>query len=214
MASGSFQPGAQAGYEIRVAHDEARASAIVARHLRRLLDHVPRQKPEILILCIGTDRSTGDALGPLVGELLLRSRLEQAVVLGTLDFPVHASNLVDTLELIRRRHEGARVVAIDACLGQSANVGTIAVGLGALRPGAGVNKNLPAVGDVFITGTVNVGGAMEYLVLQNTRLSLVMRMAETIAAAVEMAVADGVLREPRDERPPRALPPASGHSLR
>ncbi|MGB4008573.1 MAG: DUF1256 domain-containing protein, partial [Bacillota bacterium] len=35
-----------------------------------------------------------------------------------------------------------------------------------------------------ITGIVNVGGFMEYLVLQNTRLSLVIRMAEAIAGGI------------------------------
>lgn len=199
---------------MRVGHDEAEAPLIVARFLRALLGKLPRQKAETLILCIGTDRSTGDALGPLVGQRLARSNLEKVVILGTLDCPVHASNLLDTLEMIDRRHRGASIIAIDACLGQSENVGTIAVGLGALRPGAGVNKNLPAVGDVFITGTVNVGGMMEYLVLQNTRLSIVMRMAETIASGLELAVAGEEVNERPGDLAPRALPPASGQLLR
>lgn len=199
---------------MRVAHDEARAPLILARYVQTLLDKFPRQKTGVLILCIGTDRSTGDALGPLVGQRLSRSKIEKAVILGTLDSPVHASNLQDTLGLIERRHGGAPVIAIDACLGQSDNVGTIAVGLGALRPGAGVNKNLPAVGDLFITGTVNVGGMMEYLVLQNTRLSLVMRMAETIAAGLEIAVTGDTFNERPDDQPQLALPPASGLSPR
>ena len=41
------------------------------------------------------------------------------------------------------------------------------------KPGAGVNKDLPPVGDLYITGVVNVGGFMDYLVLQNTRLYLI-----------------------------------------
>lgn len=200
--------------EIRIAHDDAKASLAVARCLRTLLEKLPGQKPEILVLCIGTDRSTGDALGPLVGQSLHRSKLERAVVLGTLDYPVHASNLLGTLEMIERRHRGAPVIAVDACLGHSENVGTISIGLGALRPGAGVNKNLPAVGDMFITGTVNVGGMMEYLVLQNTRLSLVMRMAETIAAGVEIAVAREGINQPLDDLSRRAPLPVSARSPR
>ncbi|MFP3381143.1 DUF1256 domain-containing protein, partial [Bacillus sp. SIMBA_069] len=59
---------------------------------------------------------------------------------------------------------------------------------GALKPGAGVGKELPPIGDASITGVVNVGGFMEYFVLQNTRLSLVMKMATQIADACEEAI--------------------------
>ena len=61
------------------------------------------------------------------------------------------------------------------------NIGCVSIGKGPLKPGAAVNKNLPEVGDVFVTGVVNVGGFMEHLVLQSTRLNLVMKMADTIA---------------------------------
>ena len=37
---------------------------------------------------------------------------------------------------------------------------------------------------MHIIGIVNVGGFMEYLVLQNTRLSLVMRMADVISTGL------------------------------
>ena len=50
-----------------------------------------------------------------------------------------------------------------------------------MKPGAGVNKDLPPVGDIHLTGIVNVGGFMEYFVLQNTRLSIVFHMADVIA---------------------------------
>jgi putative sporulation protein YyaC len=36
-------------------------------------------------------------------------------------------------------------------------------------------------------GNVNIGGFMEYLVLQNTRLSIVMKLAETITSAIQLA---------------------------
>ena len=49
------------------------------------------------------------------------------------------------------------------------------------KPGAAMNKKLPAVGDLHIHGIVNLNGFMEFFVLQNTRLSLVMKMADVIA---------------------------------
>ncbi|MCL5971044.1 MAG: spore protease YyaC [Firmicutes bacterium] len=137
--------------------------------------------PDVL-LCIGTDRSTGDALGPLVGSEI-ESRLPHLNVLGTLDCPVHAANLEDVLKS-RRDLGQQRLLAIDASLGKLEDVGTLLIGVGPLRPGSGVNKQLPALGHYHITGTVNVGGFMEYFVLQNTRLALVMQMASFISLAL------------------------------
>ena len=45
-------------------------------------------------------------------------------------------------------------------------------------------KNLPEVGDVFITGIVNVSGSFEQLLLQTTRLSTVFHMAEAITQGI------------------------------
>ena len=48
-----------------------------------------------------------------------------------------------------------------------------------------MNKKLPAVGDLHIHGIVNLNGFMEFFVLQNTRLSLVMKMADVIAQSIK-----------------------------
>jgi putative sporulation protein YyaC len=142
----------------------------------------------IVILCIGTDRSTGDCLGPLVGHKLSFSlKNKNATVYGTLDKPVHAKNLNETLGMINRQHPNPFIIAIDASLGSIEKIGCITVGQGPLRPGAGVNKNLPRVGDMYISGVVNFGGFMEYLILQNTRLSLVMKMANIISSGIQYA---------------------------
>ena len=45
------------------------------------------------VLCVGTDRSTGDALGPITGTLLAETGSDVMDVWGTLDDPVHAVNL-------------------------------------------------------------------------------------------------------------------------
>lgn len=135
----------------------------------------------ILVLCIGTDRSTGDALGPLIGTQLLRQNIPQLHVWGTLDDPVHATNLEEHIQRIHNVLANPYILAIDACLGRLDSVGCITLAEGPLKPGAGVNKQLPEVGHIHLTGIVNVGGFMEYMVLQNTRLNLVWNMAEAIS---------------------------------
>lgn len=135
----------------------------------------------IRVVCIGSDRSTGDALGPLVGSYLL----EQAVpmeVFGTLEEPLHAENLLHWLPRLVR--PGCRIIAVDAALGRSEHVGSIFITEGPLTPGLGVAKTLPAVGDVAVTATVNVAGFMEAFVLQSTRLFLVQQMAAVIARGI------------------------------
>ena len=142
----------------------------------------------LVLLCIGTDRSTGDCLGPLVGTKLASTPQETFHVYGTLEHPVHATNLQEKLAEIYREHRDPVLVAVDASLGSLESVGYITVGDGALRPGAGVHKCLPPVGEIHITGIVNVGGFMEFMVLQNTRLNLVMRMADLIAQGLMNAI--------------------------
>ncbi|WP_202081559.1 spore protease YyaC [Caldalkalibacillus salinus] len=139
---------------------------------------------DIVIVCIGTDRSTGDALGPIIGSKLSSLTPANMSVYGTLDEPVHAMNLDDTLQQIKENHRFPLIIAIDACLGDLKSVGKITLAKGPLKPGAGVQKKLPEVGDYHLTGIVNVGGFMEYFVLQNTRLSVVMKMADKITTAI------------------------------
>lgn len=143
--------------------------------------------PKIL-LCIGTDRSTGDCLGPLVGSIINAGDQDFYTVYGTLDKPIHASNLQETIEEIEQIYQNPFIIAIDASLGKLENVGCVNLGDGSIRPGAGVNKNLPPVGQIHITGIVNIGGFMEYLVLQNTRLNLVMRIADVIANGLKRTI--------------------------
>lgn len=145
--------------------------------------------PKVL-LCIGTDRSTGDCLGPLVGSKIISLQQDFFAVYGTLENPVHASNLKDKIDEIHKNHENPFIIAIDACLGRIENVGCINLGDGSLQPGAGVNKSLPPVGQVHITGIVNVGGFMEYMVLQNTRLNIVMRLADVIVSGLSKAASE------------------------
>ena len=170
----------------RVNYNTPDASADLALRLTTRL----RARPDsavVVVLCIGTDRSTGDSLGPLTGSKI-SARDPGVHVFGTLDHPVHAVNLADTIREIEGRFSAPFIIAVDACLGQAASIGQITLSEGALRPGAGVHKTLPEVGQVHITGIVNVGGFMEYFVLQNTRLAVVYKMAQTIAEGLHMAL--------------------------
>lgn len=138
----------------------------------------------IIFVCIGTDRSTGDSLGPLIGYKISNLRYKNVHVLGNLDDPVHARNLSDVMKGVFSKHSKPFVIAIDACLGKMDHVGCLTVGEGPIKPGSGVNKELDPVGDAYVTGIVNFGGFMDFLVLQNTRLSIVMKMADLVSTGI------------------------------
>ena len=159
----------------------------IARMVRLMSQAAEMSGKELVVLCIGTDRSTGDALGPLTGTKL-RMLHHFPRLYGTLEVPVHATNLADTLNHIQISYRNPFIIAVDACLGKIDSIGCVSLGYGSVKPGAAVSKNLPAVGDGYITGIVNVGGFMEHMVLQSTRLNLVMKMADTIAGGL----ADGL----------------------
>ncbi|WP_100486586.1 spore protease YyaC [Sporolactobacillus pectinivorans] len=143
---------------------------------------------DLVIVCIGTDRSTGDALGPLVGTQLESFLLPEAAIYGTLENPVHAVNLQETLSTIKVSYRRPFIIAVDACLGQQQNIGKICVSEGPVLPGAGVNKKLEPVGNINITGVVNVSGFMEYSVLQSTRLSIVINLSKVISKSLVRAI--------------------------
>jgi putative sporulation protein YyaC len=168
----------------RVHVDHPNAMSIFQTNLALFLTKLHNPLSPLVILCIGTDRSTGDSLGPLIGSKLENAKLHPLKVYGTLDEPVHAVNLQEKIELINYSENNPFILAIDACLGRTESVGFISIKEGSLQPGTGVNKNLPAVGNLQIIGIVNVGGFMEYMVLQNTRLSLVMKMANIISNGI------------------------------
>ena len=148
-------------------------------------------KNDCIIFCIGTDRFIGDCLGPLIGTFL--SKLDiPTPVFGTLDNPVHATNISKNIIEVKKRFPNHRIIAIDACLGTSDSIGSIHIKIAPIHPGKGVGKKLPSVGDISIIGIVDSAENGEFLSMHNTRLSLVMRMAEVITRGIYVGLGTGL----------------------
>ena len=101
-----------------------------------------------------------------------------------LTHPVHAANLSKYIECINQTFINPYIIAVDASLGRKDHVGLITLGAGPLRPGLGVKKKLPEVGDIHITGIVNSSREMEFSTLQTTRLSIIFQIADAIVLAL------------------------------
>ena len=158
----------------------------LAKRLSRMLKEEKERKGKtgVVILCIGTDRSTGDSLGPLIGYKLKEMNTVNFTIFGTLDRPVHAMNLDEYVNILQRFYRNDLVVAVDASVGHKEHIGYVALGKGALKPGLGVSKELRAVGDIFITGIVGSCGNYDPLMLQSVRLSVVMNLADCISSSI------------------------------
>lgn len=155
----------------------------IKEYLTKELKSIVNNRP-IVILCIGTDRSTGDSLGPIVGYKLKHLSVDNIYIYGTLENPVHAKNLSNILEKISCYFSNPYIIAIDSCLGSLTNIGKIFIKKGPLHPGLALNKDLPPIGEMSITGIVNISGSFEFLVLQNTRLYTVMNLADSISRGI------------------------------
>ena len=164
----------------------------IALRLRQYIFMQKKNWSHLVFLCIGSDRATGDCLGPYVGRELNRLHSGNFFVYGTLEHPVHALNLNSTCSQIYHEHPHALIIAIDASLGNKKHLGCITIHNGSLRPGAGVHKELPPVGDIHITGIVNTEGILSQLTLQTTRLSTVVSLAEAIVQGIVQLYSDNI----------------------
>ena len=68
-----------------------------AQSLSEKLEQSKESHDSIVFVCIGSDRSTGDSLGPLTGHNLKGINSDNVFLFGTLESPVHARNLETTI---------------------------------------------------------------------------------------------------------------------
>ncbi|SFJ55549.1 spore protease YyaC [Thermoflavimicrobium dichotomicum] len=172
----------------QVEYDHVDAVHLLSIKLTRFLSQKAFLSSKLVCLCIGTDRSTGDSLGPLVGTFLSEADESAIIIYGTLSNPVHAMNLDQIINNIKHAHPSSYILVVDACLGKYKDIGLIKVGNGPLSPGKGLKKNLPEVGDFYIKGIVDMMGTNGMYILQSTRLHLVYSMAKVISSGILKAV--------------------------
>ena len=139
---------------------------------------------ELIFLCIGTDRSTGDSYGPLVGTALKENQCPFPVF-GTIANPVHALNMEQVLKGIHRRFTQPTIISIDACLGEHHQIGSILLKDGPLIPGYAIHNPLPEVGTYHLKAVVNyLDPHFPASFLNHTRLDTVMNLAKITSTVI------------------------------
>ncbi|WP_413299472.1 spore protease YyaC [Bacillus sp. 1P10SD] len=148
---------------------------------------IPEGTQHVLVACIGSNRISGDSLGPFVGTLLNNSYSNHLSVIGNLQNPLDAATLIPELSRFVIP-QNSFVIAVDSVIGSVDFVHTIIVREGLLQPGAGLDKTLPPMGDCSIMGvTIDRESAIEDSLIY-TNLHIVYKMATNIAKGISLAV--------------------------
>lgn len=143
-----------------------------------------------VILCIGSDLSVGDSLGPLCGTMLSERTCADIFVYGTLKKTVTAKEIKYMNEFLKDTHPKSPIIAVDAAVGSAGDIGLIKVTGSGIKPGAGANKKLGKIGDIGILGIVAEKSIFNYSLLNLTRLNLIWSMADIIAQALSCFTAE------------------------
>ena len=175
-------------YSFNVYNTLAPSGEVLA--LKRILPEITAAP---VIVCIGSDLSVGDSLGPVTGTKL-KEKLKglNVYVYGTLSKPITAHEVKYTNQFIKNTHPDSTVIAIDAAVGVAGDIGLIKVAKRGLNPGSGANKRLAKVGDVSVMGIVAEKSLFNYSLFSSTRLNIVYKMAEIIAEGVATYIIDAM----------------------
>lgn len=175
-------------YSFNVYNSLAPSGEVLA--LKKIL---PEIKGAPVIVCVGSDLSVGDSLGPVTGtKLKEKLRGLNVYVYGTLAKPITAHEVKYTSQFIKNTHPDSTVIAIDAAVGTAGDIGLIKVAKRALKPGSGANKRLAKVGDVSVMGIVAEKSLFNYSLFSSTRLNMVYKMAEIISEGLATFIVDAL----------------------
>lgn len=147
------------------------------------IEDILGKNKDVVVVCVGSDLVMGDSLGPLLGTFLINLDIP-AYVYGCLGQPVTAKEVAFIGKYIKKLHPNSIVLAIDAGIGDDFEVGYVKVLGHGLRPGLGVDKDLPSIGDCSIVGVVAGRSPGNNNLFNLTRLSFVYTMARVIADGI------------------------------
>ena len=145
---------------------------------------------ETVVVCIGSDRVSGDMLGPLVGSSLREEYKLPCPVYGAVGESVNGLNLEEYLAMLERRHKQSRIIAVDAALGKEEDVGKIRLKKGGIKAGGALDRAGNKVGDLGVVGVVASEQKPKdvYATLLGVPFSLVETLAKRIARLIHDAL--------------------------
>ncbi|MFI3164384.1 MAG: spore protease YyaC [Bacillota bacterium] len=135
-----------------------------------------------VLLFVGSDKVTGDALAPICGEMLKKMK-PPCFLYGDLENPVNAKNLKPTVEFIKRVHRERKILVVDASVGVAEDIGKVKFLDCGIKPGKAVGRDFEPIGDMAIAGIV-AAKDLKNQSISPVRLFSVTKMAEEIAREI------------------------------
>lgn len=154
-----------------------------------------KDKENIVILCIGTNKINGDSLGPTVGTFLEENNISN--VYGTLENPVDATNLKEKINEIKSQYDNPYIIAIDAAvyisisnlIGKPEALKTILIEDKSMTARSWDKKNAVTVGNLSITGIVEYGSYYNFQKrMESSDLGMIYNISKIIAKSLIRAL--------------------------
>ena len=147
---------------------------------------------KIALLCIGSKKIIGDALGPYVGEKLIHTKLKNKIIIkGTLTEPIHYLNIREQLEYLNKQYKDLFTIIIDSSLYVKSYIGKVIITKNKVVLGKALDKNQYVLGNLAIKGIVGVdtGNYSENIYnLKKVSKSLILKMSEKITNQILKAI--------------------------
>lgn len=151
----------------------------------RLIEDTELFNAPPVVVCVGSDLVIGDSLGPITGSMLrYKTQGLNVFIYGTLASPVTAKEIKYIRALLQDSHPNSQIITVDAAVGEEGDIGLVKLSDSPLKPGAGANKKLGAIGDVSALGIVAEKSVANYGLLNTTRLNLVYTMSEILSDGI------------------------------
>ena len=159
------------------------ASEFASEAIKDFLLNMCKGYENVAFVFIGTDANVGDSLAPMAGSLVHKTA-SAVFCYGNLNCTITARDVPYIAAYIKRAHPLSRVVVIDAAVGKKEDVGSIKILPRSIRPGLGVSKNLPPIGDVSVIGVISERSKCNLAMLGYAKVSNVYAMAKVISDGI------------------------------
>ena len=157
----------------------------ISRKIIDLIDSQKKDNQNLTFLCIGTDRVTGDSLGPIVGSNLekyvKKNNIKNIKVIGNLE-----NNLSNTNINKIENNNGIRIV-IDSAISNTYDIGDIIIDKSPIKIRQALNSSKDINSDIAIKCIVGKNfedSSENFLMLQNIKIGIVLNLAEKLSTTL------------------------------
>lgn len=143
----------------------------------------------IIFLCIGTNKVTGDSLGPIVGtnlQKMLKGN-KRIKVFGNMNNPINALNIKENIDYINKMYMDKYIIVIDSAVSDKNLIGEIFITRNKTILGNGINNKISEIGDISIKCSVckdEYSSVNNFKSLQNVPKRFIKNLANIVSIGI------------------------------